>query len=220
MEKVIEDFIKQQVNEINLGKWDQVIDNATYSFDFTSDGKTLQNLNGLFYVFKACDIKIPDENIINTFNKLTYRDGCDIIPLYNKIDGLDLQESIDILRDELINIINMNKTSLDYSSDNPTTLYELVDQLDDILGNCQIDKPYNYSYIRHDIIDKPIQMECHLSMVDNEDSPYFKLIVTIGDDLYIEKYDDNLGFFVPGFGFALNKNILNAYKNKILTYIG
>ena len=220
MNTIIEDIIKQQITEIDLNRWDQVIDNALYSFNFTSGGETLQNLNALFYVFKACDIKIPDDSIINTFNKLTYRDGCDIIPLYNKIDGLDLQESIDVLRNELIYLVENNKTILNYTPDNTTTLYELVDQLEDILGNCQIDKPYNYTNIRHDIIDKPIEMTSYLSMVDNEDSVYMKLVVTIGDDLYIEKYDDNLGFFVPGFGFALNKGLLSAYTSKILTYLG
>lgn len=220
MNTIIEDIIKQQITEIDLNRWDQVIDNALYSFNFTSGGETLQNLNALFYVFKACDIKIPDDSIINTFNKLTYRDGCDIIPLYNKIDGLWIEDSINILKNNLVNILNNSKNILDYSSDNTTSLSDLVDQLEDILGDCQIDKPYNYNSIRNNIIDKPIEMTSYLSMVDNEDSVYMKLVVTIGDDLYIEKYDDNLGFFVPGFGFALNKGLLSAYTSKILTYLG
>lgn len=220
MDKVIEDFIRQQITEINSNRWDQVIDNATYSFSFTSKGKTLLNFNALFYVFKACDIKISDDSIIDTFNKLKYSNGCEVIPLYNKIDGLWIEESLKVLKDNLMTIINGNEVTLNYSPDNTTSLYELKEQLTDILGNCQIDTPYNYNNIRHNIINTPIKMNSYLAMVDNEDSTYLKLVIEIGDELYVEKYDDDLGFFVPGFGFALNKDKLQRYKNRILTYLG
>ena len=212
--KDLKEFIKGNLDEIENSRWDAIIKYLPYNYALSLN--EYDSYNSLFQIFKESKIPISDNDIIDTFDKLGYKeDSCTIIPLYNQVKGEKVEESLKIIEDHL------RKTIKDYiinSGKYKTSLYVIFDQLEDILGNnIDVFKSPNYNYIRHNVIEEPIKIRVGLEL--QAEGEYIELRIDL-DDNSIYKYDDDLGHFIPGFGFAYNTKLLELYVGKIITYLG
>ena len=195
--------------------WHSVIRDLPYDYELSQN--IYDNFNSLFLIFKESGIKISNDTIEETFNKLGYnKDSCTIVPLYNIVKGIDIKESLNIVDD------HMRSTVKNYtlnSNSEHTSLYEIVDQLEDILGpHIDMFKDTNYHYIKSNLIETPIEIRAGFEL--QIEGQYVELRIDINDHIYIMRYDDDFGFFVPGFGFAYNTKLLDLYMGKILTQLG
>ena len=152
---VFKEFIEKNINNIEIENWAPVIRDLPYNYELSQN--VCENLNSLFLIFKESNIEISNNIIEETFNKLGYnKSDCTIIPLYNNIKGDTVEESLNELRKHLDSTI---KNFYINSLGNKTTLYEILDQLEDILGS-DIDtfKGSNYNFIKYDVISEPVKL--------------------------------------------------------------
>lgn len=208
----LEAFIKEEMREINANLWHFIIKDLSYNYNLSQD--IYESYNSLFLIFKECGIRIPDDMIKDTLNKLGFDDNnCIVVPLYNKIKGEDISESLIIVNEY------MKKTVKDYyinSSKNETCLADIVYELQEILGhNIDTFKEPNFIANKNKIITEPVTVRIGYELqVDGE---YILLRVDLDNgNVQIISYEDNFGFFIPGFGFAYNTNLLKSYVEKIL----
>lgn len=216
MDSALKIFIEQNIDEINANMYDAIIKELPYNYDLSQN--IYDSFNYLFSIFKECNIKIPDNMIESTFGKLGYdKDNYIIIPLYNIIKGESVSESLNIIDKYIKETINSYYIN---SSKNKTCLSDIIEQLTNIFDNDNLDfdvfKSPDYTQIKSKTIESPIEVRVGYQLqVDGE---YIELRINLRDydtDIYV--YNDYFGFFVPGFGFAYNKKLLESYMKKILS---
>lgn len=215
MDSALKIFIEQNIDFINANMYDAVIKGLPYNYDLSQN--TYESFTSLFSIFKECGIKIPNNVIEDNLGKLGYdKDNYIIIPLYNIIKGEDISESLIIINKYIGETINSYYIN---SSKNKTCLSDIIEQLTDIFDNDNLDfdvfKSPDYTQIKSKIIESPIEVRVGYQLqVDGE---YIELRINLRDydtDIYV--YNDYFGFFVPGFGFAYNKKLLESYIKKII----